>query len=497
MFCRSCGSPLSDGAKFCPKCGMQASKTAQNAAQQAARPSVCPQCGTPLSATAKFCPKCGADVLNNARQSVQQTAQQAAQQQPAKPRSLADQFRQGYQRGKQAGDNLLAGKQAKNASQAAQPQYTQQQAAQPQQTAGAGKAAGTVGKKAAKKAGRSALATVAKAAAVGTIGIAVVGGATTVLNNGDGGGGGYTPPADPPGYDQTYNGGGNTEGGGVYTNNPGAGSENTGTYTGGGYTSAQEGRNFTRFWVQTAGLPTEDGEPDLTPGLLGPGHFYIVERDAAAGKAYFWKNRREGEPDSIHSYDPRTGTITLADEDDPGDVVYLHETEDGSLIYGATQIVEVENGSVRAGFYLKMTGLTSEDGVNWTVPATGETFTYDEFGYTSAFDDSLAMRQFSEEFMAWAVANGVTLQYKEGEPETSDYTPPPSVDTSKVTIPDEVMQTYVTYELENIHHEYNGVSVPNHIKMPNAADQKRFEELLEAKLYGPELDFWLANKDSW
>lgn len=497
MFCRSCGTPLSDGAKFCPKCGMQTSKTAQSTAQKAAQPSVCPQCGAPLSATAKFCPKCGTDVLKNAQSTAQQPVRQAQQ---TRAQTAAEKFRQSYQQSKQKGQELFGGKSAKAAQQTEQAQYAQaQQVNATQQAAGAAgkKAAKAAAKSAAKAGARAGLGTAAKAAIVTTVGIAVVGGATTVLNNGDGGGGGYTPPADPPGYDQTYNGSGNTEGGGVYTNNPGAGSENTGTYTGGGYTSAQEGRNFTRFWLQMAAFPTEDGEPDLSPGFLGPGHFYIIERDPDSGKAYFWENRREGEPDSIHSYDPNTGTITLAGEDDPGSVMYLYEGADGSLTYGETQIAEVENGSVRAGLYMKLTGLTSEDGENWTVPATGESFRYDEFGNTTAMSDSRAMNQFKEEAKAWAISNGVTLQYREPEKEQPTYTPPPSVDTSQAAIPDEVMQTYVTYELENIHHEYNGVSVPNHIKMPNAASQKRFEALLEAKLYGPELDFWLANKDSW
>ena len=48
-FCGKCGTQLSEGAKFCPKCGSPSNY----------RASLCPKCGTQLSEGAKFCPKCG------------------------------------------------------------------------------------------------------------------------------------------------------------------------------------------------------------------------------------------------------------------------------------------------------------------------------------------------------------------------------------------------------------------------------------------------------
>jgi RNA polymerase subunit RPABC4/transcription elongation factor Spt4 len=51
-FCNQCGSPLKEGAKFCPKCGTTIS-TAPAA-------KFCTGCGSQLSAGEKFCKKCGA-----------------------------------------------------------------------------------------------------------------------------------------------------------------------------------------------------------------------------------------------------------------------------------------------------------------------------------------------------------------------------------------------------------------------------------------------------
>lgn len=48
-YCGKCGTQLSEGEKFCPKCGSPSNY----------RASLCPKCGTQLSEGAKFCPKCG------------------------------------------------------------------------------------------------------------------------------------------------------------------------------------------------------------------------------------------------------------------------------------------------------------------------------------------------------------------------------------------------------------------------------------------------------
>ena len=51
-FCGKCGTQLSEGAKFCPKCGSPSNY----------RANPCPKCGNQLSDAAKFCPKCGSSV---------------------------------------------------------------------------------------------------------------------------------------------------------------------------------------------------------------------------------------------------------------------------------------------------------------------------------------------------------------------------------------------------------------------------------------------------
>jgi membrane protease subunit (stomatin/prohibitin family) len=49
-FCASCGGPLPEGAKFCPKCGHEAPEAAG---------AKCPECGADVPAGSGFCPKCG------------------------------------------------------------------------------------------------------------------------------------------------------------------------------------------------------------------------------------------------------------------------------------------------------------------------------------------------------------------------------------------------------------------------------------------------------
>jgi predicted phage gp36 major capsid-like protein len=53
----TCGTPLSEGSKFCGTCGVNVQEIVAKAA--AAR---CPRCGAGISATAQFCRSCGAAV---------------------------------------------------------------------------------------------------------------------------------------------------------------------------------------------------------------------------------------------------------------------------------------------------------------------------------------------------------------------------------------------------------------------------------------------------
>ena len=52
-FCSSCGTPITEGAKFCAKCGKQIVYETQ---------SFCTSCGTKLTEGMSFCPKCGKQI---------------------------------------------------------------------------------------------------------------------------------------------------------------------------------------------------------------------------------------------------------------------------------------------------------------------------------------------------------------------------------------------------------------------------------------------------
>lgn len=56
MFCNSCGNEIKEGAVFCTKCGVQATKS---------QDLVCEKCGRPLEAGAKFCQGCGLAVTSD------------------------------------------------------------------------------------------------------------------------------------------------------------------------------------------------------------------------------------------------------------------------------------------------------------------------------------------------------------------------------------------------------------------------------------------------
>ena len=56
-YCGKCGTQLSEGAKFCPKCGEEIIKNCGNELNE--REKFCPKCGAQMSNKAKFCPKCG------------------------------------------------------------------------------------------------------------------------------------------------------------------------------------------------------------------------------------------------------------------------------------------------------------------------------------------------------------------------------------------------------------------------------------------------------
>lgn len=51
MYCQKCGAQLSDGAKFCPKCGAAQGQT-----------KYCQHCGEVIDSDCVVCPKCGKQV---------------------------------------------------------------------------------------------------------------------------------------------------------------------------------------------------------------------------------------------------------------------------------------------------------------------------------------------------------------------------------------------------------------------------------------------------
>ena len=169
------------------------------------------------------------------------------------------------------------------------------------------------------------------------------------------------------------------------------------------------------------------------------------------------------------------------------------ENPDGSW----TGLMDVKSEEGYGSSYTKLLPVTPAGGDKWKILTTGETLTYDEICYGD-FSDTKAGSQFkmeAEPFTTYTEYETSSTPKPSVNPLPS--TPAPSSKNNDVTIPDDVMRTYVTYELENIEHEYNKVPVSNHIKMPNDREQQRFEALIEEELWGDRLDFWRENKHKW
>ena len=61
--CKDCGSPVKDGAKFCPRCGNPVAQPVQQpSVRPIAQPPRCAWCGAQVKGSSKFCPKCGKTV---------------------------------------------------------------------------------------------------------------------------------------------------------------------------------------------------------------------------------------------------------------------------------------------------------------------------------------------------------------------------------------------------------------------------------------------------
>ncbi|NLA77705.1 MAG: zinc-ribbon domain-containing protein, partial [Clostridiales bacterium] len=70
MFCKNCGSNISDNATFCSGCGQKVE--AEHPVVQAPPPEpvqegpkFCPGCGRKQESSVKFCPECGYSAAQN------------------------------------------------------------------------------------------------------------------------------------------------------------------------------------------------------------------------------------------------------------------------------------------------------------------------------------------------------------------------------------------------------------------------------------------------
>ena len=364
------------------------------------------------------------------------------------------------------------------AQQSPQPQnpnmYTNQQvtqqapnvsAQQPQGTpsgnrqAAANSAYAKAGKKAAAKAGKAGLGLGAKAA----IGVAAVGLGVAAVSGlfGDGGGGEGGGTTQPPVIQQQ------------------GGSDTSGSYSG-GYGSTDQGLSDGEYFIWESYSPDSDGVEAMLVRIDSNGTVNFVYDDGSEEEMF----TMNGSPSS------GSLSVNISNEDGTGSIS-LKKSSDGS--FSGMMTANTDEGY--ANTYTKMVPVRYAGGEYWTIPSTGETVTYDQIYY-----DELAGTSAAQQFLKESASAGNTFVEYDNKPTTSNptySTPLPSNGGNTAVVPDEVMRTYVTYEVENIEHEYNGVSVPNHIKMPNASEQKRFEALIQEELYGDRLDFWLANKDEW
>ncbi|MBR2675482.1 MAG: zinc ribbon domain-containing protein [Solobacterium sp.] len=315
------------------------------------------------------------------------------------------------------------------------------------------------GKKAAAKAGKAGLGLGAKlaigAAAVG-LGVAAVSG---MFDDGGGGEGGgtYQPPI------VQQQGGSNTSG-----NNSG------------GNVSTSQGLSDGEYFIWESYSPESEGIEAILIRIGSDGVAYYVYDDGSEEEMF------------AMSGSPSSGSLSLnVSEEEGTGSISLKKNSDGSF----SGMMSTSTDEGYANLYNKMVPVRYAGGEYWTIPSTGETVTYDQITR-----DELAGTSVAQQFLKESASAGNTFVEYNNKPTTSNptfSTPLPSNGGNTAVVPDEVMRTYVTYEVENIEHEYNGVSVPNHIKMPNASEQKRFEALIQEELYGERLDFWLANKDEW
>ena len=199
--------------------------------------------------------------------------------------------------------------------------------------------------------------------------------------------------------------------------------------------------------------------------------------------------------------------ITTDDEDFHANGSFI-ENPDGTW----TGLMDARSDEGYATSYTKLLPVTYVGGDNWKITTTGEILTYDDICYEdlSGTKAGSTFKKESKPFTSYTEYE--TKPTPAPTPSTVIANPNPVTGkkNNDVTISDDLMRVYVTYELETIEHEYQkanldsssnikpeDVPVNQHIKMPNDTEQKRFESLLEAELHDEKLAFYLKHKKEW
>ena len=214
---------------------------------------------------------------------------------------------------------------------------------------------------------------------------------------------------------------------------------------------------------------------------------------------------------------PSSGlSLSLSEDEDSGSIS-VSPNSDGTL--SGRVVYEGEEGY--ANTYTKFVPVQKLGNGQYKVLTTGEIVSYDDIEY-----DELDEYEVGRQFLRESAAEGNTLvEYDDDDSETPPtYSPvistPPSTSNARnnaYKVPDEVMAYYVTQEVYTIEAEYQkekasddelrkkgmtkeSIPVPQHLKMPNDTEQKRFESLVWEELQKkPEYlqSFYLANKSRW
>ena len=476
MFCQYCGRQLSDAAAFCPGCGQPTGRNAQprQPAAQQYQPYV--------------------------RQQFGQQPQQQQYQQPQQRQQQYQQPQQQYQQPPQ--------QQYQPPRQQYQQQQPRQQYNQPVRQQSAGQAAAAPAAAAAKKGTGLGV----KLVVAGLVGATAFFGGKALIEEL----GGSPPTETKPPYTQNYNPGGNSNnpGGNGSNNNPGGNSNNnnpggnsgsnsggnnaynpsTGSYeglsgvgqqkVGGGaaigMTTEQAASNEIFFVLQDFTYSSEsfDAEYNST--------FVILKVDPDSGTAWVMESV-DGQDDATPlRYDPVTGTITLAAEEDGARAnATLTRNPDGTYSGSMTATDEGET----AHAYMTLRRITPTSGGRWLSLDTGEVFDENDL---DDLEDTKLGEIFLNEAAAYGAAHGYSMQThssSNSSQTTSSYYVPPMNNNAPVELSDELIDYYVMVEGQNrIRAKYGAaeshVTLPKNTSITEEEFNRRVEEYVRA--WGPQ-----------